>query len=186
MKKSKLTARDSLRVSVICAFLSALSIVLGKYLAINIGEVLRISFENMPIIFAGIAFGSICGMATAVVADLVGCMLVGYAINPIVTLGAAVIGAAAGIYRLLPKMSGGVSRFVRVAVSVFFSHFLGSILIKTAGLAAFYEMPYIILLLWRALNYLMVGVLECAIIFLLLKNNRIRLEIKKINGGRSV
>ncbi len=175
-----------MRVSVLCAFLSALSIVLGKYLAINLGEVLRISLENMPLIFAGVAFGSLAGAACAVVADLVGCMLVGYAINPIVTLGAAVIGATAGIYRLLPKTGGGVSRFLAVAVSVLFSHFLGSVLVKTAGLAAFYEMPYIILLLWRALNYLIVGALECAIIFLLLKNNRIKYEIKKINGGRVV
>lgn len=186
MQKRKYSARNSLRVSVICAFFSALSIVLGKYLAVNLGEVLRISFENMPIILAGIAFGSVAGAACGAVADLVGCMLVGYAINPIVTLGAAVIGAVAGIYRFLPRTSGGVSRFVAVSVTAAAAHFFGSVLIKTAGLAAFYDMPYFVLLLWRVLNYLIVGVLECIIISLLLKNGRIRYEIKKINGGRAV
>lgn len=184
MQKSK--ASRNLRISVFCAFLTALSIVFGKYLAINLGEVLRISFENMPIILAGIAFGSVWGALTGLLADLIGCVLVGYAINPIVTAGAVLIGATSGMYRFVLSKMGGVSRFVPVSIVVFASHILGSVLVKTAGLAAFYEMPYILLLLWRALNYLLVGILESCIIFLLLKNSRIRNEIKKMNGGYSV
>ena len=179
-KNTKNKASKMLRLMIISAFLSALSIVLGKYLAINLGEVLRLSFENLPIIFAGAAFGSVAGIAVGVVADLLGCLLVGYAVNPVVTIGAATIGAVAGLYRLLPNWQGGVSHYLKVAITVFSAHFVGSVIIKTAGLAAFYAMPYIILLLWRTLNYLIIGTLEVVIISLLFKSKRLMHEISKI------
>ena len=184
MQKSK--ASINLRISVFCAFLTAFSIVFGKYLAINLGEVLRISFENLPIIFAGMAFGPIYGALTGLLSDLVGCMLVGYAVNPLVTCGAALVGLAAGLYRLLISRMGGVSRLIPIALTVFASHLIGSVLVKTAGLAAYYEMPYIMLFLWRSLNYLLVGAFECTLLFLLFKNSRIKSEIKKLNGGGAV
>ena len=61
MKKRKI----SLDLKILCqlAMLVAISIVAGKYLAIGIGEVLRFSLENLPIIFAGIAFGPVAGSA---------------------------------------------------------------------------------------------------------------------------
>ena len=85
-------AQRVLRVTVFSALLAAISIVCGKYLAFNMGDFLRFSFENLPIIFAGMAFGPLIGALVGVVADLVGCLLVGYAINPIITVGAAAIG----------------------------------------------------------------------------------------------
>ena len=175
---------SALRISVMCALLAAMSIVLGKLLAINLGEVLRLSFENLPIIFAGAAFGPVAGVLVGVLADILGCLMVGYAINPIVTLGAAAVGTMAGMYNLFPKMTGGVSRFVRIALTVLFSHLVGSVLIKTAGLSAFYAMPYYALLLWRALNYLIVGSLELLVLSVLLCNGRIRVLIDRMKGGR--
>lgn len=175
-------ASRTLRLMIICAFLSALSIVLGKYLAVNIGDVFRLSFENLPVIFAGAAFGPIAGAAVGAVADLLGCLLVGYAINPVVTLGAAAVGAVAGVYRLIPLSEGGVSRYFKVAVTVFSAHLVGSVGIKTAGLAAYYAMPYLVLVGWRSLNYLAVGALESIIIALLFGSRKIRHEIYKIRG----
>ena len=183
MSKNKKHAL-ALRLMIISAFLASFSIILGKLFAINLGEVLRLSFENTPIIFAGAAFGPIVGLAVGAVADILGCLLVGYAINPLVTLGAAAVGAVSGIYRIVMPTSSGPSRYLRVIITVFSAHIVGSVLIKTAGLAAFYAMPYPILMLWRALNYLIVGTLECVIISLLINNRKISREIEKIKGGR--
>jgi hypothetical protein len=72
---------------------------------------------------------------------------------------------------------------VWIALAVLTSHIVGSVLIKTAGLAAFYAMPYYALLLWRTLNYLIVGALEAVILSVLLSNSRIRREIKNLGGG---
>ena len=168
-----------MRVAVISAFFAAVSMVLGKYLAIGVGDVLRFSFENLPIIFIGFAFGPIIGAVCGAVADLVGCVLVGYAINPIITLGAVIIGAISGIYRYIPKKGGGVSRFLSCLGFTFLAHILGSVLVKTFGLAAFYDMPLFALMLWRALNYLIVGSLESVILFYLINNKTIANEISR-------
>ena len=171
-----------LRLAVFSSFLAAMSIVFGKYLAINLGEVIRISFENAPIIFAGVAFGPIAGAIVGIIADLVGCLLVGYAINPVITIGAAVIGIISGLFRIFVRRGEGVSRYLLVLGAIFLSHVIGSVLIKTIGLAAFYAMPYPVLLLWRALNYLIVGALEALILIPLISNKRINEEIKKLGG----
>jgi len=170
----------TLRIMTISALLCAMSIVLGKYLAIRGGEVLRFSFENLPILLAGMAFGPIVGAAVGVVADLVGCLLVGYAINPIVTVGAALIGLSSGVcYHWLKKLPIGA----RVVLSVGLAHLLGSVLVKTVGLAAFYDMPLGILMLWRLLNYAIVGALEALLLIAILKNRAlarlIRIETER-------
>ncbi len=57
---------------------------------------IRISFENLTILMAGIMFGPLVGMTVGICADVIGCIIVGYAINPLVTLGAASIGLISG------------------------------------------------------------------------------------------
>ena len=172
-------AKRSLAVLVASAFLAAISIVCGKYLAISIGEVLRISFENLPILLGGIAFGPFWGAAIGIVADLIGCLMVGYTINPMVTLGAALIGFFSGASAyLLDKTNSPYG--VKIAVSVGAAHLIGSVMVKTVGLAAYYSMPLPILMLWRLLNYLFVGGAEGAIIWYLLKNKLVTSQINSI------
>ena len=99
MKKTKrdgVAVFGTLKVMVCVALFVAMSIVCGKYLAIGVGNVLRFSFENMPIILSGLMFGPVVGIFAGVAADIVGCVLVGYALNPIVTIGAAAVGGVSG------------------------------------------------------------------------------------------
>ena len=161
-----------LRLTAALAMLCAISIICGKYLAIRGGDILRFSFENLPILFAGLAFGPLAGILVGVVADLVGCVMVGYTINPIVTLGAAAIGALSGISGILLRRAKAKG-WVTVAVSVTVAHLIGSVLIKTFGLAAFYDMPLMALMLWRLLNYVIVGGIEGVLLVILFKNREI-------------
>ena len=156
-----------LRVLLLMSLFMALSIVFGKFLAFNLGEMLRISFENLPILFAGLTLGPVAGVTVAVGADLLGCLLVGYAINPIVTLGAATIGCCAGLVGILTRK---LPLSLRVIFTVLFAHLVGSVCVKTAGLAAFYGVSYPVLLLWRTLNYLLVGTAEGILLFVLLRS----------------
>ena len=171
--------QSSLILTTSLALLSAISIIAGKYLAIPGGEVLRFSFENLPILFAGIAFGPISGAFVGAVADLVGCVLVGYAINPLVTAGAVSIGIVSGISALiLKKFSLPLS--VRITLSVALAHLVGSVIIKTIGLAIFYSMPTEILMLWRLLNYVIVGTVEGIILYVLMKNKLIIGQVESV------
>ncbi len=177
--------KRALRLTVFSALLSAVSIVCGKYLAFNIGEFIRFSFENLPIIFAGMAFGPIVGMAVGAVSDLVGSLLVGYAINPIITLGAVAVGLVSGASYFFKGKGGKFSHLIKISLTAAASHLVGSVLIKSVGLAVFYDMPLIILMLWRLLNYLIVGSLEGFILYHLLKNKRISHEIASIMKGQN-
>ena len=169
---------------VACAFLAATSIVTGKYLAINLGEVLRFSFENLPIILAGVAFGSIAGAAVGIVADILGCLMVGYSINPLVMIGAGVIGAVSGIFRYFFNKSGGVSLFLKVLLAEICAHLIGSVIIKTLGLSAWYDMELEILMLWRLLNYTIISAVEIPLLYAILKNGAINKQLNLIRGER--
>ena len=171
-RKGRIALFGTLKVMVAVSLLVAMSIVLGKYLAINVGEVLRFSFENLTVILAGIMFGPIIGLVAGVAADLIGCLLVGYAVNPLITLGAAAIGFVSGVSYLILKRTK-LPYWLTMLLPVLTSHIVGSVVIKSFGLAAFYDMPLGILMLWRALNYLMVGAIEYVLIYFVMKNKSI-------------
>ena len=116
-------------------------------------------------------FGPLVGAAVGVAADLIGCVLVGYAINPILTVGAATIGLLGGLLYRLPRR---LPQTLRILMAVGIGHLVGSVVIKTLGLAAFYDMPVGLLMIWRLLNYLIVGILEYILIYFIMKNKAIR------------
>lgn len=174
--------RNNLKIIASLAMLSAISIILGKYLAIPAGEIMRFSLESMPIIFAGMAFGPLAGGLCGLVADLIGCLLRGYDINLAVSLGAMVIGVISGALPILLR-AVGIRRLPMTIITVAAAHIIGSMLIKTFGLATYYDMPFHVVLLWRVLNYIIIGALDCAVVHILLNNRGIKLEIKKLGGA---
>lgn len=178
MSTRKASPFRDVRVLILLSLLAAISILCGKYLAFPSGgdSVLRFSFENLPILLAAMHFGPIAGMTVGVMADLLGCLMVGYAINPVITAGAAAIGLIGGILpRLLPKKWHVL---LRIAISVLAAHLCGSVIIKTFGLAAYYSMPFTVLMLWRLLNYAIITVLEGALLYLLCKNPAIARQLR--------
>lgn len=160
----------------------AISIVCGKYLAVNVGQIIRFSFENLPIILAGIAFGPLVGAVVGATSDLLGCVLVGYQINWILTIGAASVGLISGAtYRLLGSFRDGV----RLTFTVFLSHIIGSVIIKAVGLHAWYSIPLYELMLWRLVNYVIVGASELTVIIVILKNKTVRRQLGMDMGRKS-
>lgn len=174
--KADLRLFGNTKVLVISAVFIAMSIVLGKFLAFNITSVIRISFENLPVIMAGIFFGPFVGAAVGIGADLIGCLAAGYAINPVITLGAAAIGFISGaVYEYAFKGKP----LARTACSVGAAHLIGSLIIKTAGLYIAY--PAIrSTLIFRIPTYIGIAILETYIIFLLLRNKAFAAQLEKV------
>lgn len=163
--------------------LVAMSIVLGKFLQIPnpFQEFIRISFENLPIMIAGFALGPIAAALVGVTADLIGCLLYGYAINPIITLGAAAVGLTSGL------LSNYVIRkplILKVGVSVTAAHLIGSVLIKSYGLAKWYlskyELGYWEFVAWRLVNYVLIATAECIIIYFMFRNRAFKNQIERM------
>ena len=178
-KTSQKRLSGNLQLLAVSAFLAALSIVCGKYLAFSVGNVLRFSFENLPILLTGMMFGPIVGMTVGVVADLIGCVMVAYPINPIVTLGAACIGLLSGI---LFRFTKRLPILWQTCITVILTHLVASVVVKTYGLSQYYDMPFHILLLWRLLNYAIVGIAEWLLLYTVLKNRALRRRFEALRG----
>ncbi len=175
-KQSKRLIFGSLKVMACAAILAGMSIVLGKYLAFNLTPSIRISFENLPVIISGVFFGPIVGAAVGAVADILGCLMVGYTINPIITAGAACVGLVSGLIPLIFKKKNTACVILSVAIA----HLLGSVTVKTIGLAVFYTLPLIETGLWRLLTYTAVGVAECAVICLLCNSSAFVKQVENL------
>ena len=172
-KQKKFPIFGSLQGLCFASILTAMSLILGKFLQIPnpFQEFIRISFENLPIFIAGFTLGPVAGALVGIVADLIGCIAYGYTINPIITVGAAAVGAISGFF------ANYVIRkplILKTVISVSLAHVIGSVLIKSAGLAAWYlskyEIGFLEFVLWRLLNYTIIATAECVIIYLLFKN----------------
>ncbi len=159
------------------ALFVAISIVSGKFLAISIGDAFRISFENLAIILTGMMFGPVAGALSGICADILGCILRGYNIIPLLTVGASLIGFVSGVlYNSLYK----IPQFWRVSASSLISHIIGSVIVKTIGLSLYYEMPFLETIILRSLNYLIVFVAETFVLILLVKNKGFITQINRI------
>ena len=177
MKRS--TVSEGIKRLAFAAMLTAMSVVIGIFCktALNFADGLfRITFENMPIILAGIIFGPIVGGAVGVASDLLSYLLSGqtYPPNLVVTLGAAVIGIIAGIVAKYIIRKRGTLQFIVAGAS---AHLVGSVIIKSVGLFIFYNW----LVLWRIPTYLVITTVEVILLILLYKNKAIKKIIDKLS-----
>ncbi len=163
--------RKNLTFLVFAALLAALSILLGKFLAVSIGSDIRISFENLPLFLASVFLGPLWGMATGIVADLVGCALRGYAVIPLMTVAQAFMGLLPG---LLVRFVFRNRKTSSIVLSITITHLLLSIGFKTLILHFTYGTPLLSLFGWRCLTYLPIIPLEAYLCALLMKHHAIR------------
>lgn len=167
----------SVKTLVICAFFTALSIIFGKFLNIPVGETIRFSFENTPLFLSGIMFGPFISGIVAFTSDILGSILRGYAINPVITLG-AVFTSVTGAF--LFKLFKNLPVFLRLILTVGVAHILGSVIIKTAGLSIYTGTDFLVLLPMRAINYLIMIIIDTLVLFFLLKNRSLK-KILELN-----
>ena len=167
------------KILAVAALFAAISFICGKFLAFSVGDTIRFSFENLPLILVGILFGPTVSAITAIAADIIGCLLRGYAINPILTFAAAFIGFFAGlIFDLFKKQK----LTIRTTLAVGFCHLFGSVILKTVGLSVWFSYPFFLTLMSRTVNYIIVFAAELPILILLLQNKQLMSLIAKITG----
>ena len=88
----------STRNLILMAALVAMQIILARFLSIQASDILRISFESVPIILAGMWLGPLSGAVVALIADILGTVLSGYGIwFPPIALGPVMVGVLAGL-----------------------------------------------------------------------------------------
>ena len=88
----------STRNLILMAALIAMQIILARFLSIQVSDILRISFESVPIVLAGMWLGPLSGAIVALIADILGTVLSGYGIwFPPIALGPILVGVISGL-----------------------------------------------------------------------------------------
>lgn len=170
----------NVKVLTSAALFMALSVVL-KVLAINLSDTIRIGFENLPILIAGIFFGPFIGGVVGVGADLVGCLVKGYEVNPIITVGAFCVGFVSGfIAQFIFKNDFTAHKFGKIVACVMSSYLIGSIIIKSIGMTVFFGSPFIPLILTRIPVCIATGSVEAGLIYLLMRSSVFNSAIERL------
>ena len=166
--------KTSVRTLTMLALLVAMSIVFSRVLSISTGFV-RFNLGSLPVLLAAVVFGPGAGFAVGAVADIIGSELAGYAINPLITLGAGAIGLAAGFaWQKLNRLSTNL----RLAASVLLGHFVGSMVITSLALRLFYGYPWATLAV-RIPNALILSAVNVVLLRILLENRSLMKLAKK-------
>ncbi len=90
--------RWSAKTIVFMGFFVAMNIVLTRFCSIDLGP-FRLGFGPAATIMSGLWLGPLAGGVVGMVADLIGCLIDGYAINPLITVSAILWGVVPGAMR---------------------------------------------------------------------------------------
>lgn len=177
--KNKEESRNNTKKIVFSALMVAMSIIVGivckAYFTLT--PILRITFDNMPIILLGFMFGPLYSTMAAVCADIISALIAGYAPTPLITVGAACLGLLAGaLPRYIIKRKGFLST---LSVS-FIAHGVGSVLVKTYALSDLYSLQFLPTLWVRLPLYTAIALAEAYLIYIILKNKQIS-SLGKVN-----
>ena len=172
------TAKSALKRLVLGAMLAAMSVVIGMFCKsfLNFGGGLwRITFENLPIILAGVFLGPITGGMVGVVSDLTSYLLSPqvYPPNLVVTFGAFAVGVTAGLMAKYAVRQKGTRQ---IALSASVAHVIGSMIIKPIGLFQFYQWAVLV----RIPLYLVIAPLEILLLCLLWRQKSFRKLFERI------
>ncbi len=163
MKKSK----QETKKLVFSALMVAVCVVIGWVCKsfFTFGTI-RVTFDNFPLIFVGVLLGPVWGALVGVASDLVSCLMSGYEINPVITLGAASIGLVSGVVsRYIIKGR----KFPNVLAVTLLSHAVGSVVIKSIGLWMIYRIPFYMVIGPRVPLYIAIALVESYLIYMILK-----------------
>ncbi len=160
--------RNTTRMLVTMALLSAIEVVLARFIVPMPNPTMRFSIEAVPIIVAGYLFGPVSGAIVGLVGDAVGCLFSGYGYNPLFAVPPMLIGLCAGLMRqlLYRKVS-----YLRILASFLPAVVVGSILWQSYWLSFFYGTHSFVWFLGsRAVQFAITSLVNAAVIFGLFKS----------------
>ena len=173
MLRSQKNVRHSMLSSVrnltVAAMLVAMSVVIGTFCKtfLDFGGLLRITFENLPILLSGLLFGPVVGGLVGGATDLVSYLFSPqpYPLNLVVTVGATLIGVISGLvsHYVIRKPS-----ILQIVLSCGTAHLVGSMIVKSIGLYQIFGWGVLI----RIPMYVVIATIEIFVICLLFRRSR--------------
>lgn len=120
----------------VMGILVAMQIILSRVTAISVGNWLRISFGFLPNAVAGYLLGPVGGVLVAFVGDALGTILTGQAINPGLSVAAALSGLFYGLFLYRRPVSVWRTMLCLLTVSLVCHFLLNTYFLAAAGFTA--------------------------------------------------
>lgn len=182
-KNSKMTWDT--RTLVFLGLLVAMHIVLVRIVVIDLGSY-RITIGSICTILAGLWFGPVAGGVSGLISDILGCILKGYAVNPLITVAAILWGVIPALMR--PLMAGGkVRKTAMLCVSVVVTAILSTLVFTTAGLVLLLGYNFYAIMPGRVVQWALMTpiycVLTCVLYFSPLTNMVLNATVRR--AGRA-
>ncbi len=151
--------------------LTAIYLILSRFLAINIGGFGRIQLGVIARIMAGLWFGPFAGALCGLASDLLGCLIQGYAVNPLITLAAILWGVIPALFvppqYNLPDPLPKKSTVWRLIVGTIIACVVCTLFVTTAALVWFNGYSLYAILPTRATQFLVQTPIYCVLVCLL-------------------
>lgn len=145
------------------AILTAISIVLSRFLSIFISQTLKIGFSSIPLMLCGLMFGPLVGAMSGLAADLIGAMIflggqfhLGFTLSSILT---AVIPALVKKYLIRNNKNSTLL----IVVSVILTFLVAHLLLNSLWLTQLYGMTYPAMMISRAPKVIIEAILNIII-----------------------
>ena len=157
------------RMLITLALLSAIGVILARFIVPMPNPYMRFSIEAVPFIVAGFLYGPVPGALVGFVAAFVGCLFSGYGYNPAFAVPPVLIGLCAGFMR--PLLYKKVS-YLRILAAFIPAVVVGSVLWQSYWLAFFYGRHSVLWFLGtRSLQFAVTSLVNAAVIYGLFKSH---------------
>ena len=134
MQKNSTKSIWNVKNLVFMALLVAMQLVLTRVLVLDLGPY-RITVGTVCTVLAGLWMGPVAGGVCGLCADIVGCFLKGYAVNPFITLASILWGVLPALFRKFYLSKSRKAKTVGISVSIVITGVISSLCLTTAGLA---------------------------------------------------
>ena len=160
-------SRNATRMLVTMALLSAIEVVLARFIVPMPNPTMRFSIEAVPIIVAGYLYGPVAGAIVGLVGDAVGTLFSGYGYNPFFAVPPFLIGLCAGLMRPIVRKK---LSWLRVLAAFLPAVVLGSVLWQSYWLSFFYgSHSFVWFLGSRAVQFAITSAVNASIVYGLLR-----------------
>jgi len=153
--------------TIVClGVLTAMTVVLARVLAIPVGGFGRFTLGSLCTVMAGLWFGPAAGALCGFTADILGCILQGYAVNPLITIGAMLW----GVIPVLVMPAGDAKtrqRVVRLTLGVILAGIVCSLGFTYAGLVLILGFDFYAILPTRLVQFTVMTAVYCVLANLL-------------------
>lgn len=158
----------NVKTLVFMALLVSMHLVLTRVFVIELGAY-RISVGSVATILAGLWLGPVAGGVCGFTADIIGCLIKGYAVNPFITVAAILWGVLPGLARTFMAERSKKGKTVVICISIVITAVLSSLVFTTAGLVLMLGYNFYAIMPGRLIQFVILipiyCVLTCALYF---------------------